>query len=144
MEVMLADPLNSFLEEPTQERFTDLVRATTDDVFQSAWRVLGDRDRAEDVVQEVYLKVLRAHWKPGKVRTSRGFLVSTALLLARSRRRAEARRASHEARSAGERERRATLDRQPGLPLEDLWDLRDALARLPRRLRSCVDLRYFA
>src|SRR5262245_48794618 len=120
MEAMLADPLKTFLEDRTHERFADLVHATTDDVFQTAWRVLGDRDRAEDVVQEVYLKILRVRWKPEEVRESRGLLVATALLVARGRRRAEARRTAREERSAEERSRRAARAGNPDLEPEDL------------------------
>ena len=47
---MRPDPLIRFLEKSTRRRFANVVRAMRDDVLATAYRVLGDRDLAENTV----------------------------------------------------------------------------------------------
>ena len=50
------------------QAFSMLVRRHTDRFFAVAWRMCGDQNAAEDIVQEAFLKLWRKpqSWKPGK------------------------------------------------------------------------------
>jgi RNA polymerase sigma-70 factor (ECF subfamily) len=135
---MTEDPLIRFLKKRTRTRFTALVRATRKDILNAAWRVLGDLDRAEDVTQEVFLKLLTVKWDPRAIRSPRGLLISTALLAARTAAREDARRAARERRAGSDR-----LARAEGTREEDAAEVREAVAALPAELCESVELRYF-
>ena len=90
---MKHDPLVHYLRKRSRRRFTALLQATRDRVLTAAYRVLGDRELAEDVTQEVYLKLLTVRWKPEDVRSGIALLTSTAILLARARVRSSSPRA---------------------------------------------------
>ncbi|MCZ6794966.1 MAG: sigma-70 family RNA polymerase sigma factor [Planctomycetota bacterium] len=134
---MRGDELVSFLKRPTRRRFTRLVQTHRDAVLSAAYRVLGDPHAAEDVTQEVFVKILAAKWRPEGIRSAKGLLVSTAVLTALTRLRADERRLGREFRSARDEcaERPITLD--------DIIDVREAVLDLPEGLRAVVDLRYF-
>jgi RNA polymerase sigma-70 factor, ECF subfamily len=61
-----------------RQAFTDHHRA----VYSTAFRVLGDAAQAQDVVQDVFLRLWR---KPGSFDASRGELATYLRLMARSR-----------------------------------------------------------
>lgn len=46
---------------PNQERFESEAMPHLNDIFRTATRVLGDRSRAEDVVQEVFLQAWKSY-----------------------------------------------------------------------------------
>jgi RNA polymerase sigma-70 factor (ECF subfamily) len=57
------DPPRSLVERARKgdpDAFTDMVRHYDDDLRGLAYRILGDRDRMDDALQEAYLKAFRA------------------------------------------------------------------------------------
>jgi len=133
---MPADYLARYLEKRTRRRFAAVVRAHRDDVLNAAYRVLGDRGLAEDVTQEVFLKLLSAKWTASEVRCGRALLVSQAFRSALALRRSEARRTERERKFA---EMKGSAAQDP----QALIEVRDAVLGLPEDLRTCVELRYF-
>ncbi len=133
---MTRDPLERYLERRSTENFTRLLDETQEQLLGVAFRLLGDRGRAEDVVQEVYAKVMQKDWPPERIEHGRRFLVTTVVLTSRMRARTDARRQRREAEHAAPK---ATAD----LPREEIWDVRAAVAELPDPLRLLVELRYF-
>jgi RNA polymerase sigma-70 factor (ECF subfamily) len=118
-------------------------------VYNAALRVLGDPARAEDVVQDVFMRVWR---RPGSFDPSRGALGSYLRLMARSRaldlwRESDAASRARDrlevAVQAAEPTRRddgpvATLERA-----EEGRTLRGAVAHLPEAQREAVVLAYW-
>jgi len=134
---MPGDPLIEFLRKPTRRRFARLVRATRGQVLDTAYRVTGDQNLAEDVTQEVYVKLLTVKWDPEKIRSGIGLLLSTTVLASLMRVRADDRRMVREAESAARRQV------APATSIDDILDLREAILELPEALQACVHLRYY-
>ncbi|MGZ4271763.1 MAG: RNA polymerase sigma factor [Solirubrobacteraceae bacterium] len=117
-------------------------------VYRAAYRVLGSAAQAQDVVQDVFLKLWR---EPEKFDSRRGELGSYLRLMARSR----ALDAWREGQAAGRASDRLKLDvgRDEGRPderpaiaaeREGEWrTLRDALRGLPAVQREAVVLAYW-
>jgi RNA polymerase sigma-70 factor (ECF subfamily) len=109
-------------------------------VFKAAFRVLGDASLAEDVQQEVFLRLLER--PPANVASWPAYLTATAVRAAIDQLRRQQRwwrvlpmwraQAPSEAASA----------EQVGLDAEQAQRLRHALAELPRREAQCFSLRY--
>ncbi len=135
---MSNDPLIRYLEKPTKRMFSALVRETRGTVLGAAYRVLGDRAWAEDVTQEVFVKLLVARWKPEDIRSGPGLLAQQAIHLARTQLRSAGRRASRERVAA---ERRSEAVQASSQEVADV--VRNAVSELPEPLRDCVELRYF-
>jgi len=108
-------------------------------------RILGDRDEAEDVLQEVFLQVWRS---PARFDAARGSAVTWLLILARSRaidRLRSLRRRGHD--------RQVPIDDHPIASGEDLERgaenaqegaaVRRALEALPPDQRRALELAYF-
>jgi RNA polymerase sigma-70 factor (sigma-E family) len=112
-----------------EEVFPVLIR----DAYRVAYRLLGDRGEAEDVAQEACARVysrwagVRDHAEPWCVRVASNL----ALDILRARTRAVRRN-----------ERLKTHDVTPAPAIDERLDLYAALARLPRRQRETVVLRY--
>ena len=119
-------------------------------VYGAAMRILGDPARAQDVAQDVFLRVWR---NPGRFDQRRGELGSYLRLMARSR----ALDLWRETQAAGRARDRLELvvagdevmraDDRPSVIAErdaDRAVVRDALARLPEPQREAVVLAYFA
>ena len=108
-----------------------------DYVFRLAWGFLGGRDLAEDVTQEVFLRIAkgRRRWRArAKFRT---LLYQVTLNTCREHRRRRARETALDSDSA-ERETAVALPRDPRLA-----DLGRSLDLLPERQREAVVLRFF-
>jgi RNA polymerase sigma-70 factor (ECF subfamily) len=135
---MSADPLVQFLTHRDQASFAALVTRTRDDVLRAAFRVLGDRDAAEDVTQDVFLKCLNPPWSADEVRSGRALLAATAVNLAKMRVRGEVRRRAREETAV---ERR--VPDSDGLGRDEIEHVRFAVESLPEGLRQSVELRYF-
>ncbi|HYH49523.1 MAG TPA: sigma-70 family RNA polymerase sigma factor [Acidimicrobiia bacterium] len=154
--VAAAGPLAAAAEERTEskERVTVLgsiqgaVRADLEDVFRHhyrlvvgvAARVLGSRDQAEDVAQEVFLSFGRTSVPVGE---ARGWLsvaaAHTALNLLRSGRR----RASREEKTTAPADDAVVSDvAEAVVRLEEHRRVRAALARLPRQQAVALVLRH--
>jgi RNA polymerase sigma-70 factor (ECF subfamily) len=117
-------------------------------VHAAAYRVLGDRERAQDVVQDVFLRLWR---RPQRYDACRGELGSYLRLMARSRaidvlREGQAQgRASDRLQRAAER-REDPADERPDLavPLaHERETVRSAVQRLPAPQREAVSLAYW-
>ncbi len=109
-------------------------------VFKAAYRVLGDASLAEDVQQEVFLRLIEA--QPQAVKSWPAYLSASAARAAIDVLRRQRRwwrllpmwqmHAPSEAPSAED----------TGMAREQAQRLRSALARLPRREAQCFGLRY--
>jgi RNA polymerase sigma factor (sigma-70 family) len=109
-------------------------------VFKAAYRVLGDASLAEDVQQEVFLRLIEA--QPQAVKSWPAYLSASAARAAIDLLRRQRRwwrllplwqmHAPTEAPSAED----------TGLVREQAQRLRSALAKLPRREAQCFGLRY--
>ena len=109
-------------------------------VFNAAYRVLGDASLAEDVQQDVFLKLIEA--RRGKVESWPAYLVASAVRGAID----QLRRQKRWGRlmrlwSAHEPDTSASAE-QVGIASERGQRLRAALARLSRREAQCFSLRY--
>ena len=123
------------------------VRADLEDVFRRhyplvegvAARVLGSRDQAEDVAQEVFLSFARSSVPVGD---ARGWLsvaaAHTALNLLRSGRR----RAAREETTGGAADGVVSDVAETVVTLEERRRVRTALARLPRKHAVALVLRH--
>jgi RNA polymerase sigma-70 factor (ECF subfamily) len=118
-------------------------------VFSVSLRVLNDRQLAEDVVQEVFLRLWR---RPSSYDPERGRFISWLMSVTRNR-------ALDELRRRSRRQRVEERDDEPGheLPTQDARDdpqaglvlaeqrraVREAMTRLPPEQRRVLELAYF-
>jgi RNA polymerase sigma-70 factor, ECF subfamily len=127
-----------------QEALAEIYRRHAGAVFGLARRLLSDRTLAEEVVQEVFLRLWN---EPERYDPARGTLRS--YLLAQTHGRAvDLLRSEGARRAREEREARATAT--SGYDVEhEVWDLatadqvRQAIERLPAAERQCIALAYF-
>ncbi|MEM9382535.1 MAG: sigma-70 family RNA polymerase sigma factor, partial [Planctomycetota bacterium] len=135
---MSHDPLRRYLRRRDRRSFARLVEAERDVVLGAALRLLGDRARAEDATQEVFVSLLPPDDGPDEIPTNgRAWLVRRALQAARDQLRSDRRRRAREA------ERADVIRAEEEISPAERAELRDAVARLPEPLRECVELRYF-
>jgi RNA polymerase sigma factor (sigma-70 family) len=77
--------------EPLEQEFEDIFRDHHDMVFRTAYGVLGNSSDAEDVVQNIFLRLLDRGISPDATRNPAGYLykaaVNESLNLIRSRKR---------------------------------------------------------
>lgn len=135
------DPLVNYLKSRTHENYTNLQRSTCQQIFSTAFRVLHDRAAAEDVTQEVFIKILvNKTLKAKEITSGVGYLCSLATSIARTSLRGELRRTQRQQSSQG------TFAFYNGeeVSQDDLLDIRDAVVDLPEPVRVCVELRYFS
>lgn len=129
--------------------FSLLYGRYADLVFSTCRRIVGDVQLAEDVTQEVFLRLWR---HPERFVAARGRFVTWLLSVARNR-------AVDEIRSRGRRQRRQAFPREGGydspsthpaddpLAMAQLEDerrlVRGALNALPEEQRQAIELAYF-
>ncbi len=104
-----------------------------------AFRVLGDRDAAEDVAQEVFLSFYRRH--EAQANYAAPWLHRAAAHLALNAARGGRRRERRET-IAGRETDRAVDPEEEAILAEERAEARAALARLPRDSASLLALRY--
>lgn len=128
-------------------KFNELVRTHHAAVFRSAQRVTGDADAAADVVQDVFLRVLRGRQKLDRAENVRAVLCWLGTRLARNHVRAARRRQAREDRTMTDHDSVSSAHDSGTDPAEAAAD-RDLLqklaalvARLPRDLRLPLQLR---
>lgn len=123
-----------------RDAFESVIRSTSRNLFAIAYGILQNREEAEDVVQDTFVKAWKSRWR---VRDS-AKLPAWLSTIARHRARDLARKRRPEplpenfesnevAESAGGRGERADLDSE----------VRSALGQLPELHRAAVTLRYF-
>lgn len=136
----------SFLADVSPSDFSKLYERHWDDAFRAAHAVLRDVALAEDVTQEVFLRL----WSGSAYDSSRGPLEPYLRVLARSRaldlwRRTRAGERMRDRLERGTREARATEDPEHALlSAADRQLARVAVRRLPPEQRQAVGLAYWA
>jgi RNA polymerase sigma-70 factor (ECF subfamily) len=134
-------------EQPVVRSGPGAVRTDLEEVFRRdypvvvgvAARVLGERDQAEDVAQEVFLSFSRSAVPAGE---ARGWLCVAAAHTALNLLRTGRRRASREERVAAMHERVVSDVAEDVVALEERSRVREALGRLPRRQAVALVLRH--
>jgi RNA polymerase sigma-70 factor, ECF subfamily len=127
-----------------EEALAEIYRRHAGAAYGLAHRIVGDRAMAEEVVQEVFLRMWN---EPEKFDPERGSLRAYVLTQTHGRSvdvvRAESSRRARE-------ERRARLTAEAGYDLErEVWDftlaehVRDALSELSADERNAIELAYF-
>jgi RNA polymerase sigma-70 factor (ECF subfamily) len=101
-------------------------------------RVVGDRDDADDLLQDTWMRVARGARGFDAARTVRPWLYGIAANLARDLHRRRAVRV----RAVQEGTLEVSQQAESPRPVERI-DMRERLARLPERLREVLVLRYF-
>lgn len=124
---------------PSGPDFADLFAAHRVEAFRLAYLLCGDRDRADDLVADAFVKVYR-RWRKGGIDNPRAYLRRTVVNEANSRFRRVALERREAARQWGD-------DRGVKGPDDQVAEseaVAAALAKLPVRQRSAVVLRYYA
>ena len=128
-------------------KFNELVRTHHAAVFRSAQRVTGDADAAADVVQDVFLRVLRGRQRIDRAENVRAVLCWLGTRLAQNHVRAARRRQAREDRTMTDHDSVSSAHDSAADPAQAAAD-RDLLqrlaalvARLPRDLRLPLQLR---
>jgi RNA polymerase sigma-70 factor (ECF subfamily) len=133
------DGLIRFLEERTPASFEAFVDEYYKQVHVVVMKRVWDSSLADDITQEVFIKIINGSWRAKEVRLGRGFLISLATSVARTFARGQAR--------LRKRERAArTLEHFPaaeGPSPEDLEEIHDAIDKLPRGQLRCVELKFY-
>ena len=128
-----------------RESFDRLFRSTYASLCSFAYRFLGDRDAAEEVVQEVFLRLWKRRQELKLHTTVEAYLFRAV----RNRCLNRIDRAKTRERHAAKETVSATRARQEPRDYEEEWGreleiaaLRDAIATLPERQRTVVELRW--
>ena len=123
----------------TTEDVTALARQCGPTVFRAAWRILGNRAAAEDVQQQLFLRLIEA--PPRAVQSWAAYLTASATRLAIDHLRRQHRwRLLAPLWSAGEPDDSPVEDAERA---ESARFMRRALARINSRDASCFVMRHF-
>jgi len=145
METMTAESLTERLAADLDAAFPDMVREVTDGLYTGAYRMLGDRQEAEDVTQEALVRAYRAldGYSPDRIRELRlrPWVWTITANLCRNRLRSRARRT---AMPLGEHD---PVDSTPGPDdraesVAVLGELARHVADLPWPMRAAVVLHH--
>jgi RNA polymerase sigma-70 factor (ECF subfamily) len=120
-----------------------LVRDHARPVYGYLWRLTGDPQAAEDILQEAFLKAVRAASSGRRVDQPRAWLYAVATNTARSYGRANSRRQSREQSLDPD-----LVDHGPSVPetaeaRERLRAVRMAMGRLPHKQKAALLLRKY-
>jgi RNA polymerase sigma factor (sigma-70 family) len=111
-------------------------------VYAVAYRALGDRDTAEEAVQQTFLQAWRAARSFDPLREPGPWLATIARRVAIDLHRREARRAAERLDDASAADA-AVVTLPPDVErLHDVWEVRQALAELPEDERRLVTLQH--
>src|SRR4051812_41790754 len=121
-----------------REAFERVIRSTSRGLFAVAYGVLQNREEAEDVVQDTFVKAWKSRWR---VRDSAKFPAWLATI-ARHRARDLARKRRPEP-LPDEFESEAVQSHMAGQKADLDGEVRSALAQLPELHRAAITLRYF-
>jgi RNA polymerase sigma factor (sigma-70 family) len=122
-----------------EQAFSEIVRLYGDKVFSLIFRMLGNRQEAEDVAQDVFITYYRSH--PADAPYAAPWLHRAAAHTALNTVRSRARRTAREERDAQGRD--ASADPEgAALERERAREVRGALARMPRGSAELLALRY--
>lgn len=119
--------------------FADVFAAHRVEALRLAYLLCGDRDRAEDVVADVFVKLFR-RWGRGAIDNPRAYLRRAVVNELNSR----FRRLALERREAGRQHGDHRGTRPADDQVADADAVAAALAALPVRQRTAVVLRYYA
>ena len=133
------DPLVQYLTTKKHEDFKALMQKAGGRMYDTANQLLQRHDLAENVVQEVFLLVLRGKFRLGTFRSGVGVMCSKVLSCARETLRSDRRQKECE-REAFRRGR----SESPGVSVDRRIDTAAAVGKLPEELKACVVLLYYA
>ena len=123
---------------PLTEEFEELFREHHALVFRTAYSVTGNAQDAEDVLQTIFLRILRREFPPALRKNPKGYLyraaVNAALNTIRSRR--------HELPSLAVEPIEATTPNEPDVSNEMRIKLSQAMSKLKPRAVEILVLRY--
>src|SRR5256714_9016424 len=123
-----------------REAFERVIRVTSRNLFAIAYGILQNREEAEDVVQDTFVKGWRSRWR---VRDS-AKLPAWLATIARHRARDLARKRRPEPLPENfESNEMVALEGAAGQKADLDGEVRSALAQLPELHRAAVTLRYF-
>jgi RNA polymerase sigma-70 factor (ECF subfamily) len=144
--LILADADLISLVESDPEAFATLYDRHSRAAFSLAYKLMGERMAAEDLVQEVFLKIWRA---ARSYRSERGSVRTWILSIVRNRSIDQLR--SHASRSRTQDKLEASAPRsQPSEAFAETWrnsrrdQVREALEALPPEQSKILDLAYFS
>ena len=114
-------------------------------LLRAAYLLLRDREAAEDVVQEAFLRFHQARHRLRHPRNAPAYLRATVVNLARGRmRRAGVAERHADALAQGARAQVSTADAAASADrIDDRRTVMHAIGTLPTRQRECVVLRYY-
>jgi RNA polymerase sigma-70 factor (ECF subfamily) len=145
--LILADEdLISLVREQNSEAFAALYDRHSRAAYSLAYRMLGDRQAAEDLVQDVFLKIWRA---AGSYRAERGS-VRTWMLSIVHNRGIDHLRSTASRRRTQEKIEASAPKSQPSDAFAETWrnsqreQIREALSTLPAEQLKILELAYFS
>jgi RNA polymerase sigma-70 factor (ECF subfamily) len=112
-------------------------------VYTIALRVLGNRALAEEATQQVFLKAWRAAGRLDEDRDMGPWLAMIARRVAIDIYRSEARRSTDPIESVAPGHPALTFRPEPVEAMYDAWEVRRAVAELPREEQDIVRLQHF-
>lgn len=145
--LILADEdLISLAETGESEAFASLYDRHSRAAFSLAYRMMGERQSAEDLVQDVFLKVWRS---AGSYRVERGSVRTWILSIVHNRGIDKLRSSASQRRTQDKVEAEATKS-QPSDAFAEAWrntqrdQVREALQTLPPEQLKILELAYFS
>jgi RNA polymerase sigma-70 factor (ECF subfamily) len=145
--LILADEdLISLVREQNSEAFAALYDRHSRAAYSLAYRMLGDRQAAEDLVQDVFLKIWRA---AGSYRAERGSVRTWTLSIVHNRG-IDHLRSTASRRRTQEKIEASAPKSQPSDAFAETWrnsqreQIREALSTLPAEQLKILELAYFS